>query len=110
MMMNFILKSLEAFPTASFTESELVRISKSSFDALTKQKCLDRLKYDYMKEPYYSLALGDNGNERAIKKQNGRLCKRSLKRARIETRWALDEEIITSRGPVPKNPPAFRIN
>lgn len=73
MMMNFILKSLEAFPTASFTESELVRISKSSFDALTKQKCLDRLKYDYMKEPYYSSALGDNGNERAIKKQNGRL-------------------------------------
>ncbi|MDO8489458.1 MAG: hypothetical protein Q7S42_05050 [Candidatus Omnitrophota bacterium] len=72
-MLNFILKSLEAFPTASFTEKELVRLSKSSFDALTKQKCLDRLKYDYMKEPYYSSALGDNGNERAIKKQNGRL-------------------------------------
>jgi len=72
-MLNFILKNLEDFPTASFTESELVRISKSSFDAMTKQKCLDRLKYDYMKEPYYSSALGDNGNERAIKKRNGRL-------------------------------------
>lgn len=73
MMLNFILKSLEVFPTASFTESELVRISKSSFDALTKQKCLDRMKYDYMKEPYYSSALGDNGDERFIKKLNGRL-------------------------------------
>lgn len=73
MMLNFILKSLEAFPTASFTEGELVRISKSSFDTLTKQKCLDRMKYDYMNEPYYSSALGDNGNERFIKKQNGRL-------------------------------------
>ena len=72
-MLNFILKSLESFPSASFTENELVRISKSSFDALTKQKCLDRMKYDYMKEPYYSSALGDNGNERAIKKRNGRL-------------------------------------
>jgi len=72
-MINFILKNIEAFPTASFTESELVRISKSSFEAMTKQKCLDRMKYDYMKEPYYSSALGDNGNERAIKKQNGRL-------------------------------------
>ena len=72
-MLNFVLKNLEAFPTASFTENELVRISKSSFDALTKQKCLDRMKYDYMKEPYYSSALGDNGNERAIKKRNGRL-------------------------------------
>ena len=57
----------------SFTENELVRISKSSFNAMTKQKCLDRLKYDYIKEPYYSSALGDNGNERAIKKRNGRL-------------------------------------
>jgi len=68
-MLNFILKSLESFPSASFAESELVRISKPSFNSLTTQKCLSRIKYDYMKEPY----LGDNGNERFIKKQNGRL-------------------------------------
>jgi len=80
-MLNFILKSLEAFPTASFTESELVRISKSSFDVLTKQKCLDRMKYDYMKEPYYSSALGDNGNERRIKKVGSRLYAYSVESA-----------------------------
>lgn len=68
-MLNFILKSLESFPSASFTESELVRISKPSFNSLTTQKCLSRIKYDYMKEPY----LGDRGNERFIKKRNGRL-------------------------------------
>ncbi len=68
MMMNFILKNIEAFPTASFSESELVRVSKTDFNFLTKQKCLDRMKYDYMKEPYYSSALGDNGNERRVKK------------------------------------------
>lgn len=68
-MMNFILKSLESFPSASFTESELVRISKPSFNSLATQKCLSRIKCDYMKEPY----LGDNGSERFIKKRNGRL-------------------------------------
>jgi len=68
-MLNFILKSLESFPSASFAESELVRISKPSFNFLTTQKCLSRIKYDYMKEPY----LGDNGTERFIRKQNGRL-------------------------------------
>lgn len=68
-MLNFILKGLESFPSASFTENELVRISRPSFNSLTMQKCLSRIKYDYMKEPY----LGDNGNERFIKKQNGRL-------------------------------------
>ncbi len=68
-MLNFILKSLESFPSASFSESELVRISKPSFTSLTTQKYLSRIKCDYMKEPY----LGDNGNERFIKKLNGRL-------------------------------------
>jgi len=72
-MMNFILKNIEAFPTASFSESELVRISKTDFNSMTKQKYLERLKYDYMKEPYYSSALGDNGNERRIKKVGSRL-------------------------------------
>jgi hypothetical protein len=68
-MLNFILKSLESFPSASFSESELVRISKPSFNFLTTQKYLNRIKYDYMKEPY----LGDKGNERFIKRRDGRL-------------------------------------
>ncbi|HPS19719.1 MAG TPA: hypothetical protein PKY78_01845 [Candidatus Omnitrophota bacterium] len=80
-MINFILKNLEAFPTASFAESELVRISKTDFNFLTKQKCLDRMKYDYMKEPYYSLALGDNGNERRIKKVGSRFYAYSVESA-----------------------------
>lgn len=81
MMLNFILKNIEAFPTASFSESELVRISKTDFNSLTKQKYLDRLKYDYMKDPYYSSALGDNGNERQIKKVGGRLYAYSVESA-----------------------------
>ncbi|MEW6011877.1 MAG: hypothetical protein AB1602_00605 [Elusimicrobiota bacterium] len=81
MTLNFILKNLESFPAASFSESELTRISKIDFDFLIKQKCLDRLKYDYMKEPYYSSALGDNGNERQIKKMNGRLYAYSVESA-----------------------------
>ena len=71
-MLNFILRNLESFPAASFTEAELVRISRSSFDMLTKQKCLSRVEYDYMKDPYYSSALADSGNERFIKKRDGR--------------------------------------
>ena len=81
MMLKFILKNIEAFPTASFSENELVRISKTDFNSLTKQKYLDRLKYDYMKEPYYSSAFGDNGNERQIKKVSGRLYAYSVESA-----------------------------
>jgi len=66
-MMNFILKSLEAFPTASFSETELVGISRSAFSTLTKQKFLSRIKYDVEKEPYF---LADD--EKFIRKQNGR--------------------------------------
>ncbi|MFH2137425.1 MAG: hypothetical protein ABII88_02815 [Candidatus Omnitrophota bacterium] len=80
-MMNFILKNIEAFPTASFSESELVRVSKTDFNFLTKQKYLDRMKYDYMKEPYYSSALGDNGNERRVKKVGSRFCAYSVESA-----------------------------
>jgi len=80
-VMNFILKSLEVFPAASFTEGELVRISRTDFNFLTKQKCLDRMKYDYMKEPYYSSVLGDNGNERRIKKVGSQLYAYSVESA-----------------------------
>lgn len=67
MMLNFILKNIESIYTASFTESELVGISRASFNALTKQKCLSRLKYDILKEPYF---LADD--EKFIRNQNGR--------------------------------------
>jgi len=66
-MLSFILKNIESFPTASFTETELVGISRSSFNTLTKQKCLSRLKYDTLKEPYQ---LSDD--EKFIRKRNGR--------------------------------------
>jgi len=66
-MLSFILKNIESFPAASFTETELVGISRSSFNTLTKQKCLSRLKYDALKEPYFSA-----GDEKFIKKRNGR--------------------------------------
>jgi hypothetical protein len=70
-MLNFILKRMESIPTVTFTESELARISKPSFQVLKKQKCLNQVKYDIEKEPYYSSASGDNGNERFIRKKNG---------------------------------------
>ncbi|MCX5680267.1 MAG: hypothetical protein NTZ95_06440, partial [Candidatus Omnitrophica bacterium] len=39
------------------------------------------MKYDYMKEPYYSSVLGDNGNERQIKKVGGRFYAYSVESA-----------------------------
>ena len=66
-MLNFILKNLESFPSASFTETELVGISSPSFNTLTKQKCLSQLKYDFLKEPYFL-----SGDEKFIRKRNGR--------------------------------------
>lgn len=66
-MLNFIFKNIECIPTASFTETELVGISRSSFNTLTKQKCLSRIKYDIEKEPYF---LADD--EKFVRKQNGR--------------------------------------
>lgn len=67
MMLNFIFKNIECIPTASFTETELAGISRSSFNTLTKQKCLSRIKYDIEKEPYF---LADD--EKFVRKQNGR--------------------------------------
>jgi len=79
LMLNFILKNLESFPTASFTESELVGVSRSSFNTLTKQKCLSRLKYDVLKEPYYL-----SGDEKFIKKRNGRYFAYSAESADVD--------------------------
>jgi len=59
LMLNFIFKNIECIPTASFAETDLVRISKSSFNTLTKQKCLNSIKYDIEKEPYF---LADDEN------------------------------------------------
>ncbi|NQT22729.1 MAG: hypothetical protein HQ579_04730 [Candidatus Omnitrophica bacterium] len=78
-MLSFILKNLESFPAASFTETELVGISRSSFNTLTKQKCLSRLKYDALKEPYY---LSDD--EKFIKKRNGRYFAYSAESADVD--------------------------
>ena len=70
-MLNFILKRMESIPTATFTESELAHVSRPAFQDLKKKKCLNKVRCDIEKEPYYSLALGDNGNERFIRKRNG---------------------------------------
>ena len=78
-MLNFILKNLESFPTASFTETELVGISRSSFNTLTKQKCLSRLKYDILKEPYYL-----SGDEKFIRKRDGRYFAYSAESADVD--------------------------
>lgn len=83
-MLNFILKRMESFPTPTFMASELARISKPSFQELKKQRCLNKVRCDVEKEPYYSSALGDNGNERFIRKRNGQYYAYSAENPDIE--------------------------
>jgi hypothetical protein len=78
-MFNFILKNIESFPNASFSENELIGISKSSFNDMKKQKCLTQLEYDFIKEPY----MGDN-IERFVRKENGRYFAYSTEEQGIE--------------------------
>lgn len=72
-LFTFLLKNIEASPDATFYESELTHYSKSAFEILRKQKYLRWVAYDPEKEPYYSSRLGDSGNERFIRRSNGKI-------------------------------------
>ncbi len=69
-LFTFILKRIEAFPKATFSQSELTRVSKSSFENLKKQKFLKYVQYDPEQEPYYSP--GDDGSGRLVRKIDGK--------------------------------------
>lgn len=62
-----ILKRLEAFPDATFRESELVGVSKQSFDQMSRDGSLEFDHYDGDGDSYFPDRMGDQGVERTIR-------------------------------------------
>ena len=62
-----ILKRLEAFPDATFRESELIGISKRSFNHLVKEGYLEFDHYDEDGDSYFSDRIGDGDVQRTIR-------------------------------------------
>lgn len=98
---NYLFKTIETSPDASFYESELR--SYADFDMLCKKKYLKWVQYDPENEPYYSARLGDNGNERFVRRVNGKIYAYSTEDstiARIElkqediNRWYFDIQTL----------------
>jgi len=69
-MMAHILKRIEAFPDATFRESELIGISKKSFDQLVKNGFLEFDHYDGDGDSYFSDRIGDGEIQRTIRIRN----------------------------------------
>lgn len=67
-LLNYILKHIESFPDAYFPESDLIKISKSSFETLKEHNYLQYINV----EPEEQLHYDKQGNERFIKKINGK--------------------------------------
>jgi hypothetical protein len=65
--LEYILKYIESFPDYHFSEAELIKISKSSFETLKGNNYLHRINIDPEEEPYYD----NQGNERFVRKING---------------------------------------
>jgi hypothetical protein len=68
-----ILRRLEAFPDATFRESELVGISKQFFDQMVRDGFLEFDHYDKDGDSYFSDRMGDQGVERTIRLRNDRI-------------------------------------
>jgi hypothetical protein len=71
--MAHILKRLEAFPDATFRESEAIRISKSSFERLVKDKMLEFSHRDEDGSTYFSDRSGDAGIQRTLRIRNQKI-------------------------------------
>ncbi len=65
--MTHILKRFEAFPDATFRESELADISKRSFNQLVKDGYLEFDHYSHDGDSYFSDRVGEGGVERILK-------------------------------------------
>jgi hypothetical protein len=72
-LMAHVLKRLEAFPDAMFRESELVAISKKSFNQLVKDGSLEFNHYDKNGSSYFSDRIGDGGVERTVRIRNNKV-------------------------------------
>lgn len=72
-LLGHILKRLEAFPDALFRESEIVGISKKSFNQLVKDNYLEFDHYDRDGDSYFSDRMGDGGIGRTIRIRNNRI-------------------------------------
>ncbi len=68
-----ILKRLEAFPDATFRESELVDISKKAFTQLVKEGYLEFDHYDEDGDSYFSDRIGDGDVQRTIRTRNNKV-------------------------------------
>jgi hypothetical protein len=68
-----ILRRLEAFPDATFRESELASVSKESFDALVREGNLLFDRYDKNGDAYISDHMGDGDNERFLRIKDGQI-------------------------------------
>lgn len=72
-LMTHILKRLEAFPDATFRESELVDISKKAFNQLVKDGYLEFDHYDEDGDSYFSDRIGDGDVQRTIRIRSGKV-------------------------------------
>jgi hypothetical protein len=68
-----ILRRLEAFPDATFRESELISVSKSFFDEMLKDKMLEFSHRDGDGDSYFSDRSGDGGVQRTIRIRNKKI-------------------------------------
>lgn len=68
-----ILKRLEAFPDATFRESELASVSKDRFDSLVKEGDLVFDRYDKNGDAYCSDHMGDGDNDRVLRIKGGQI-------------------------------------
>lgn len=88
-LLAYLLEHFEGSPTAKFYESDLTRVSSSSFIALKKQKYLLFDHYDFEQEPYYDKW----GNERIVRKINGKWIAMSTEDSEISPIYLTDQEL-----------------
>ena len=88
-LLAYLLKHVEGSPDATFYESELVRISSSGFSALKKQKYLLFDQYDFEQETYCD----KRGNERLVRKVNGRWIATSTEDSGISPIYLNDQDL-----------------
>lgn len=100
-LLGFLLKNIETSPDATFYESELR--SYADFDTLRKKKYLKWVQYDPEQEPYYSSRCGDCGNERFVRRVNGKIYAYSAEDSNISrlelkqediNRWSFDIQTL----------------
>lgn len=88
-LLTYLLHQCERSPDAKFYESDLTRISPTGFSALKKQKYLRFDQYDFEQETYFD----KRGNERFVRKINGRWIATSTEDSGISTLCLKDQDL-----------------